>query len=278
MKKRTILLILAAIMTAVCFTGCNKDSDDNNGNGGNNQGGGDSPYEYPSTANVILNAVTDIDGNKYDAVKIGDQVWMAQSLRTTRYADGTSIPLGTSSLPETPCRYAPGLDYLSEAHMANVEKYGYLYNWSAVMYGANSSNANPSGVQGICPKNWHVPSAAEWGQLIHYMKTQPMYFAGNDSDYLAKALAATWGWVKINADIYDPGDDTATNNASGFSALPAGNYRTYNAYFGYNAEFWSTKDVSNEEAQIYCLSHSTPYVIFDKRNKREAISVRCVRD
>ena len=51
--------------------------------------------EYPSTANVLRNAVVDIDNNYYDAVQIGNQIWMAENLFTTRYSDGTSIPLGT---------------------------------------------------------------------------------------------------------------------------------------------------------------------------------------
>ena len=100
--------------------------------------------------------VTDIDGNVYKTVKLGNQVWMAQNLRTTRYADGRKIPLGTRESFDVAYRYYPN------NNRANVSKYGYLYNWPAVMNGSLSSSANPSGVQGICPDGWHVPSDAEW--------------------------------------------------------------------------------------------------------------------
>ena len=97
---------------------------------------------YPSIADVISNAVTDYDGNSYDAVRIGNQVWMASNLRTTHYANGEDIPEGNTTSYTEPCRYTPSTD---------VAAYGYLYNWPAVMHGASSSSANPSGVQGICP-------------------------------------------------------------------------------------------------------------------------------
>ena len=100
--------------------------------------------------------VTDIDGNVYKTVKLGNQVWMAENLRTTRYADGRKIPLGTTESFDVAYRYYP------DDNSANVADYGYLYNWPAVMNGSASSSANPSGVQGICPDGWHVPSNAEW--------------------------------------------------------------------------------------------------------------------
>ena len=75
---------------------------------------------YPPTADVIYNAVTDYDGNSYDAVRIGNQVWMASNLRTTRYANGDAIPEGTNS-DTLPLRFA--------VPQADNPYYGYLYNW-----------------------------------------------------------------------------------------------------------------------------------------------------
>lgn len=144
-------MIATFAVAALCFTACG------------HEGGGSSNQEYPSTAEVIRNAVKDIDGNKYDAVKIGNQVWMASNLRTTRYADGTAIPLGeigTYSFTE-PYHYVSGSYGSNEENMVNVSTYGLLYNWKAVMWNWSSSNTNPSGVQGICPTGWHVPSDAE---------------------------------------------------------------------------------------------------------------------
>ena len=259
---------MAVSVVALCMTACERE---NGGSGGN--------HGYPATANVIRNAVKDIDGNKYDAVQIGDQVWMAENLKTTRFADGTSILLEETYNAETPCRYAPGLGGSNEENMVNVERYGYLYNWTAVMHGASSSDANPSGVQGICPDGWHVPSFAEWTELINYMKTQPAYIAGGNSKHLAKALATTWGWKSCDEEDA-PGNDPTTNNATGFSACPAGCcYGYHNEFFGEDANFWS----STETDWTYACGRALCY---DEANvdgggyglKGNGQSVRCIRD
>ena len=101
--------------------------------------------------------VTDYDGNNYSTVLIGTQCWMAENLRTTHYANGVIIPMVNSTYGETTDPYC----YEPNNNGSNVSTYGYLYNWHAVMHGESSSNANPSGVQGVCPTGWHVPSDAE---------------------------------------------------------------------------------------------------------------------
>ena len=110
---------------------------------------------------ILKNAVTDIDGNIYNAVQIGNQVWMAENLRTTHYADGTPIPSGSTY---DDYHYSSTEPYFYDPIAYNI-KYGYLYNWPAVIHGAENSNNNPSGIQGICPNGWHVPSDEEWNEL-----------------------------------------------------------------------------------------------------------------
>jgi len=220
---------------------------------------------------VIRDAVMDIDSNKYDAVRIGDQVWMAENLKTTRYADGTSIPKGDTYSSEVPYRYLPG---------TNKSDDGYLYNWPAVMHGASSSNANPSGVQGICPKGWHVPSDAEWTQLTNYMKTQAIYVSGGNADHLAKALAYTQGWSKSN-DEYTPGKNPANNNASGFSAVAVGHcYGTSCYLVGTSANFWSStlNDENNTAAWVRNLAYNNAEVTQRCSYNYYGFSVRCLRD
>lgn len=277
------------VSVAMLLTSCKKDEVNNNGNnngntenpgGGSGGGSGSGNQEYPPTAVVLPNAVTDIDGNHYDAVQIGNQVWMAENLRTTKYADGTTIPMGSTESYTEPYRYVPGPEENSnEEYMVNVARYGYLYNWPAVMHGASSSESNPSGVQGVCPNGWHVPSDAEWTQLTDYMKTQPAYFASGNANHLAKALAATWGWD--NSDETDaPGNNLSTNNATGFSVLPAGYYVGIYYYFSRNAYFWSTTE--NDYEDIYAYYHGLhsddPNVYMGDYFKSNGFSVRCVRD
>lgn len=219
--------------------------------------------EEPTPTEVIPNAVTDYDGNSYDAVRIGEQVWMASNLRTTHYANGEDIPEGNATSSAEPYRYTPSAD---------VAAYGYLYNWPAVMHGDSTSTANPSGVQGVCPDGWHVPSNAEWSQLTAYCSSHSEYVCGENSNNIAKSLAAGYGWKKSTTECA-VGNDLNANNATGFSALPAGYY--YDSYrsFGYDAYFWSAT-----EGYARHLFHSDAYVSRYRGGKSAGFSVRCVRD
>jgi len=216
--------------------------------------------------------VTDIDGNSYNTVKIGNQCWMKENLRTTSYANGVSIPMGSTDSSTDPYCYAPN------GNNSNVSTYGYLYNWPAVMHGASSSASNPSGVQGVCPTGWHVPSDAEWTQLTNYVGSQTQYQCNNSSDNIAKALASTTGW---NSSSYtcSVGNNPSINNAIGFSALPAGNYHYGNySYFGHDASFWcATTDYGNNayERHLECYG---AYVFRNIDDKYFGKSVRCVHD
>lgn len=100
--------------------------------------------------------VTDFDGNVYSTVKLGTQCWMRENLRTTHYADGTEIPLGDELASFTDPLY-----FNHPAGSLTLAERGYLYNYPAVMHGDSSSWEIPSGVQGICPDGWHVPSLLE---------------------------------------------------------------------------------------------------------------------
>ena len=225
----------------------------------------------PLKIELIENAVTDVDGNSYDALKIGDQVWMKENLRTTRYANGTTIPLGTSNSTTTAYRYYP------DNNSSNVSTYGYLYNWPAVMHGASSSGSNPSGVQGICPDGWHVPSDAEWTQLTDYVGSQSQCRCDGSSSCIAKALASTTGWYSYT-EICAVGNNPSTNNATHFSALPAGNY--YGSYtdFGCNADFWCATENSSTDAYYRYLKYYNAGVGRYCNRKNDAFSVRCLRD
>ena len=209
--------------------------------------------------------ITDIDGNVYKTVKLGNQVWMAENLRTTRYADGTLIPLGTEG------------SYYPDDNSANVSDYGYLYNWAAVMNGSASSDANPSVVQDICPDGWHVPSDAEWTELTNYVSSQSQYVCGSDEDNIAKALASEVGWYN-DTENCTVGSNPDANNATGFSARPAGGYDGSYDSFGYNAYFWSATQDDSDFAYYRYLDYYNAYVLRGSNYKFIGCSVRCVRD
>ncbi len=216
--------------------------------------------------------VTDIDGNEYKTVKLGNQVWMAENLRTTRYADGTPIPLGTEASYDVAYRYYP------DDNSANVSDYGCLYNWPAVMNGSLSSSANPSGVQGICPEGWHVPSDAEWTELENYVSSQSQYVCGGDKKSIARALASEEGWLEFCDEKCVVTNNPSANNATGFSARPAGDYNGPYYYFGGNANFWSATQVDSGYAYNRNLGYSNASVYRNDDAKNSGYSVRCVRN
>ena len=217
--------------------------------------------------------VTDYDGNVYNTVQIGDQCWTRENLRATHYSDGTPIPAGGDNYSSTEPYY---YDY-SSSGIPLVER-GYLYNWPTAMHGAASSNAVPSGVQGLCPTGWHLPSDAEWTQLTDYVSAN--YVCGGDSWKNAKALASTAWWLN-DEHCYDPCDvgyDPSTNNASGFGAVPAG-YWHDGLYEGfYYAGFWSSTEDGSGYAWCRGLSYDGAGVYRSNNGNGVGRSVRCVRD
>ena len=211
--------------------------------------------------------LTDYDGNVYNTVQIGNQCWMKENMRTMHYSDGSEI---------------------QNAHQSNVNgeyipEYGYLYDWSAVMHGASSSSAVPSGVQGICPTGWHVPSDAEWMELLAYVGSQSDYVCGSDTSYISKALADTMGWNEATADCA-VGNDPTANNTTGFSVLPAGHYRSqFDLVIGSGmmANFWSCTESSAGNpggAWARVIANSTVNVSYTSGNRSNGFSVRCLRD
>lgn len=234
---------LWAVVSAMFFAGCQDEDDQQNNN--NN----DSTTDYPATADVIHNAVTDIDGNTYDAVRIGDQIWMASNLRTTREPDGTIIQEDNPNV-------VPQMDRYRYTIHQDIVTYGYVYNLAAALntteFDPDNSpfcdeNDAPSGVQGICPNGWHLPSKMEYARLCTYIKThiteyyssselnqQQVAYIGAEGCLTDCALASNTGW-HLASNIYNIGYNQSVNNGTGFCAMPAGVYRAaYEYYDGYN--------------------------------------------
>lgn len=109
------------------------------------------------------------------------------------------------------------------------------------------------------------------------MKTQPIYSSGDDPEYLAKALSANWGWINSNYPEA-PGNDLSLNNATGFSALPAGEFYSGFACIGFYVQYWSATEDSDFDAYFLQLCNDGRYVIKVPYFKAKGYSVRCVRD
>lgn len=214
----------------------------------------------------------DYDGNVYTAVKIGKQWWMVENLKTTHYADGTSIGNGGEVSSNNPRYYYPGNDSV------NKKTFGLLYNWHAVMNGAVSSEENPSGVQGICPKGWHVPSDAEWTELTDYVSSQPEFVSGSNAENIGKALASKEEWAP-HATPHTIGSDTATNNGTKFNALPAGGFLGEpGGGFGAYGYYWTATKESNTSSYSRDFYYDHPGVYKNIYHKNFGFSVRCVKN
>ena len=240
--------------------------------------GGDLLWQHGDLAMLdgvyFPNAVQDYDGNWYGAVIIGNRVWMAENMRTTHFPDGTAIAEGDSSTSDsTPYHYRPTNSQVS------VAENGLFYNWPAVMNGETSSELSPSGVQGIAPAGWHIPSKAEFEQLTGHVSAQMRYRAdGSTASYIAKALAFSGGWSET-ATANTPSNSQTDNNRTLFGAKNAGGRGSSSSYHYIQMSLmWSAQQYDTTSAYAMRISHNQPAISIVSINKEHAFSVRCVSD
>jgi uncharacterized protein (TIGR02145 family) len=199
--------------------------------------------------------VTDIDGNVYNIVTIGTQVWMAENLKTTRYSDGTSIAFVPDSATWSYLGTPGYCWYNNDA--GNKNTYGAMYNWYAVNTGK------------LAPAGWHVPTYQEWSILIAYLGGSTN--AGGKAKSTGTIEAGTGLWYSPN---------TGATNESGFSALPSGS-RIVNSAFGNLGNYgywWSSSSTNDSHAWIFYMNNNYSFTDQSSMNKCVGYSVRCVRD
>lgn len=211
--------------------------------------------------------VTDIDGNVYQTVVMGDDCWLRENLRVMHYADGREI---------TPAPEAPNND------PENVSRYGRLYTWLSALNSAEPTEETDGRVQGPCPDGWHMPSNFEWMGVEDFVGYKDDYRCGSDVNNVAKAMAATEGW---QYDFLTQGaacciiENVATNNGTGFSVLPAGSVWNGQAEgFGTNAGFWTCSDGSPDTSPIHRFYYTNAKVEINCTPKEAFYSIRCIQN
>jgi uncharacterized protein (TIGR02145 family) len=208
-------------------------------------------------------AITDKDGNYYNIVTIGTQVWMAENLKTTRYRNGDLIGTTTPATLDISGESTPKYQWAYGGNASNVSTYGRLYTWYAVTDSRN-----------VCPTSWHVPTNTEWTTLTNYLTNNGYGYQGSGND-IAKSMAATSGWI-ISSIAGNIGNDQASNNSSGFTAL-AGGIRNPTGPFalvGNMGLWWGS--VPSNYWEFLSFEFSTVGNSYDSRPY--GLSVRCVRD
>jgi uncharacterized protein (TIGR02145 family) len=201
-------------------------------------------------------SMADGEGNTYRTVRIGNQTWTAENLRATKYNDGSTIASGSYYF------------YKNATDAAARKKWGALYPWTTA--GSNK----------LAPKGWHVPTNAEWDTLQNYLITHGYNFDGTTTENkIAKSLAASKDWQPCT-EAGAISSDTAFNNASGFSAIPAG-YRYYTGEFleqNVFAFFWSSTQYDASYGYYCDLMYINFNLDRSYRVKTLGCSIRLVKD
>jgi len=212
--------------------------------------------------------VCDIDGNCYETIQIGEQLWMAENLKVTHYRDGSEIQYvqSESSEPDVWENLSTGAYSYYEDDPSNLNTYGNLYNW----YTVDDS-------RGLCMEGWHVPSDEEWTDLITYLDVDAGPDVYGTQSYIAGGKMKEEGldhWYSPN---------TGATNESGFTAFPAGiRYGFYGngsyVNMGHSGYFWSSSELYGSYAwhrRLISLNSSVGrYDYF----KQTGFSIRCLRD
>lgn len=213
-------------------------------------------YGKETTFSIIMDEpgprVSDIDGNAYNTVYIGNQLWMAENLKTRHYRDGTAIPSEPLTSQEWLGLTTGALCYYDNDELNNKNIYGPLYNWYAV-----------TDERTLCPSDWHIPSNDEFLELRDYLGG--LSIAGAK---MKETESGLWEFPNTGAD-----------NSSGFTALPGGDRD--DGEFGSilnGTGWWSSTEVNEADAWSHYLYYSSTSFFPSPDAKVSGCSVRCIKD
>lgn len=240
-------IIIFSSLVLCLFLSCSDDSDN------------------PATPNDDrTETITDIDGNVYEIVKIGDQWWMAENLKVTHYRNGDAVPNVTDDSEWGDLTTGAYCVYNDES--SNNSIYGLLYNWYAIADGRN-----------IAPEGWHVPTDAEWQEL-----EMALGMSLTDADASGSRGTNEGSKLADNSDLWESGslENDAEFGSSGFAALPGGycDYTGQFGYLGFRGYYWTLTDVNVATSWLRALDCYESDIDRVQYNKRYGLSVRCVKD
>lgn len=213
--------------------------------------------------------VRDYEGNVYNTVKIGSQIWTVENLRVTKYNDGTPI-YKVEDVSEWLNLNTGGYSFYKNSTETNfINSNGALYNWYAI----NTGN--------LAPKGWHVPTDEDWYILLNYLIDNGYNYDGSTTgNKIGKALAANTDWTK-SMFAGNIGTNLSLNNSSGFSGLPSG-YIDMGGYsdLEYCGYWWSSSITDETNTHILYLHTDNDYLAGIDFPIKDGIacSIRLIKD
>ncbi len=195
--------------------------------------------------------VSDYEGNVYNIITIGTQKWTKENLISTKYNDGTSIPLVKDSASWGNLSSAGYCWYMNNDTLFKTP-YGAFYNWFTV-----TTNK-------LCPSGWHAPSDAEWTQLSNYLG----------------GLNIAGGKLKETGISHWLAPNTGATNETGFTAVANG-YRHGFGYYdnlGHNAYFWTNTTHISGNSWERSIPHDSTNLLPEYFGRNTGMAVRCIKD
>ena len=209
-------------------------------------------YLFISTISIYAQTVTDVDGNTYNTISIGNQIWLTENLKVTKYNDQEPISLVLDDASWSTQTEPAYCYYLGDIANANI--YGNLYNWHVIN---NAKN--------VCPSGYYVPSIADWEELITFV-------GGN---------AVAGGKLKEMGLEHWLDPNTGADNSSSFTLLPSGWRANNNGFYenlSYMAFVWSSTSVDAQSSSIILVGYDSPACYTSESHILTGLPIRCLKD
>jgi len=216
--------------------------------------GAELSFTTPADLSGAEGILTDIEGNPYKTISIGTQVWMTENLKTTKYNDGSTVPLVTDPVTWSNLT-TPGYCWYNNDEASNKNLYGALYNWYTVNTGK------------LCPEGWHVPTDVEWILIESFL--------GGEDIAAIKMKEAGFNHWKMTSSSH------TANNESGFTSLPSGLRIESGTFHGIAEEnfFWASISFCGlPSARYRTQAFDGDFNFAGCLSAKKGGSIRCVKD
>ncbi len=227
---------------------------------------------YGNELNFEAGKVKDIDGNVYNTVAIGTQLWMVENLKSTKYNNGESIGTTEPHNLDISGETDPKYQWAYNGNEDNAAIYGRLYTWFTV-----------TDSRGVCPDGWHVPTHAEWTTLEDYLIANGYNYDGTiTGNKIAKSLGSATLW-QASGTVGAIGNTGYPEkiNVTGFTSVPTG-YRHPNLsiwyYLGQFGHLWTVTEYDGESGWFLSTCYAYNYTVQGGGLKKAGFAVRCLKD